>query len=256
MATKPTGELELKNYIHCSNLYNIQSDYNDLTLSQRLFKQVIIDFYLLVIKGNLTSFDDQLFLIIKKNINKYYPKILVDDSQKLISYLITAVHSFIKCFPLNKFYPILTQVAKPYILNSNEILLNYDLVFVQNNKLKFLHGIVFSSIRLEHFITTDSFNHLKLKCLSELYFSRRYKNPATYLHILNLPNIEFNNKNLKTFPLKQVTLSERDINQLYIDSLSLYLQEIKNPKPFFPKPNCFFTSCPKRKECQSGSNTW
>lgn len=256
MAIKVPQELELKNYIHCSNLYSIEPNYDDLTLSQRLFKQVIIDFYLLVIKGNLTSFDDQLFLIIKKNINKYYPKVLVDDSQKLISYLLSGVHSFIKKFPLNKFYPILTQINKPYVLDSNEILLNYDLVFVQNNKLKFIHGIVFSSIRLETFVNTDSFNHLKLKCLSELYFTRRYGNPATYLHVLNLPTIEFNNKNLKTFPLKQITLSERDINQTYIDSLSLYLEELKDPKPFIPKPSCFFTNCPKRKECQSGSNTW
>jgi hypothetical protein len=256
LATKPIQENQLKNYIHCSNLYNIDSNYNDLTLSQKLFKQVLNDFYLLVIKDQLTSFDDQLFVIVKTNINKYYPKTLIDESQKLVSYVINGVHSFIKHFPLNKYYPVLTQTSKTHLLDSNELSLNYDLIFVQKNKSKFFHAVVFTSKYNPNYIKSDAFNHLKLKCLSDLYPSRRYTNPATYLHVFNIPDIEFNNKNLKTFPLRKITLSEKEISQPLISSLALYLNELKTPKPFIPKPSCFFTSCPKRKECQNGSNTW
>lgn len=254
LRTEAIKDYELKNYIHCSNLYSIDPAYYDLTLSQNVFRQVLNDFYLLIIKNELHSFDEQLFLIIKKNINLYYPKALVNESQKLISYLIAGVHSFIKFFDLKKFYPILTKTSKIYLLDNNEIIVTYDLIFMQKNKSKFLHAVTFTNCNSNYYLESDPFNHLKLKCLSDFYSSRRYSNPATYLHVLNIPNIEFNNKNLKTFPLKKSSFSEKQIDYELLNSVSTYLNEMKDPKPFIPKPSCFFTACPKRKECQNGSN--
>lgn len=254
MLVKDLDEYQLKNYIHCSNLYNISPAYIDLTTSQLLFKHVLSEFYTLVLKGQLVSFDKQLFLIIKKSINNYYPKALISESQKLVSYLINGVHSFIAHFPLDSFYPVAIQAKKPYLLEQNEITIVYDFLFVQRNKSKFFHGVTFSTKSSPTYSKLDPFIHLKLKCLSNLYPSRRYANPAAYQHVLTLPDIEFNNKNLKTFSLKKFSLSEREVNEDLINSLSFYLNEMKNPRPFIPKPTCFFVSCPKRKECQNDSN--
>lgn len=242
-------ESQLKTAMACNLLYSMKAELNFLDISQKILLLVLKDLNTLLIKGELVNLDKDLFLIIKRHIYHVYPDILKDDSQTLISYLVNSVYAYLKKFPLKDYTPIYVDLNPVILLNKKNIQLNIDILYRQNNKSGFLHGVSFVNKVSDYSGAYDYFNHLKLQFLKTLFINRRSAHPATRLHICSISPLQYRNKNLKSFLLKTKTLTERDINLTYIKSLDSNLNLVLSNKNPIPIPNCLNYSCPKRKEC-------
>lgn len=247
------NEIEVLTYQRCSYLHHLNGKLSYLDQSQLLFKKVIQDIYTLVIKGELTDLDNDLFKIIKKHIGNYYPNMTVDDAQTTFTYIISGVHAFIKKFSLEKYSPVLIDYQVSIHLGA-KLDLNFDLIFQQNNKTKFIHAFCFVPALDKHNVEYNLFNDIKLKFLSHLYAHKRATHPPVKLHLVYMPKLNFRNKNLKTFPMRFKTLHEKMIKNSHLKKLKdliLKIEDTKDPLPIF---SCNWNSCPKRQECINDYN--
>ena len=244
------NESDLRSFSRCKHLYKIGGQSYRLTQSQKLFKNLLQNFYTLVIKNKLSNIDDDLYKIIKRLIYLYYPNILPDDFSTLTKYLLDGFYSFIKKFDNDNFSIIISDY-QPIVtsLKDLKLSLTFDLLFTQNIKSSYLHGVVFVPFLDKHHCEYDLLNYIKLKFLKGIYSKRRAAHPATYLHLVYIPNVVFNNKNLKAFPVRFKKLTERDVSDHHIKHLKLLLEDFKQTKDTFPILGCSDKTCEKRKEC-------
>ena len=243
-------ESDLRAFSKCKHLHKIGGTALQLTKSQRLFSRFIKDFYLLVIKNKVTDIDNDLYKIIKKLVYNYYPNILPDDFSTLTKYLLDGFDGFIKKFN-NDDFSIIISDYDPVVTSYDgiKLSLHFDLFFKQNIKSSYLHGVVFVPLLDKHHCEYDLLNYIKLKFLKSIYSKRRAAHPATYLHLVYIPNIVFNNKNLKAFPIRFKKLTEKDITSLHLRHLKILLEDFKQTQETFPIPGCSDKACTKRKEC-------
>lgn len=247
------SETDLLTASNCLHLYNNGAHFTFFNKSQRMFNDLICDFYNLVITNRFDNFDDTLFKLIKRLIRSYYPNSSEDDFQVLNRYLIDATHQFLSYFSLDKYTPIITNYNPKALYKDVDFTFSLDLLFTQNNKSKYFHGVCFLPIWTPHFKELNCLNYVKLKFLSNLYTSRRNNHPAAYLHLVYLPEIKFNNKNLKHFNLKFMKISEKEILDSHLNHFDYLINSVKNINNTFPILGCANKTCPKRKECQNES---
>lgn len=245
---KKYTESFLKTKLHCSYLPSIGGDITLLDKTQVLFLSCLKDLQLLLIKNELKSLDEDLFKIIKDNIFNYFPNNLKDDNQALTNYVINGIYSYMNMFPLSKYYPLIIDYNPSVILKDKVIDLKIDLLLKQNNKSNYLHAVSFVS-KVDSFTTTlDDFNYLKLNFLSRNFTGNRNDQPATRLHLISIPALTYRNKNIKNYPLRKKTLTEKDLNGISFTDFNLMLNAALS-MPVKQIPTCKNLSCLKRKEC-------
>ena len=133
----------LKTKLHCSYMSYLGGDITDLDLSQYLFLKTLKDLNLLLIKQQLKDLDTDLYNIIKKNMSFHCSDYSIDDSQSLTNYIISSIYSFLKMFPLKNYHPLIIDSNPVVSLTGTTLELNFDLIFKQNNKSNYMHGVVF-----------------------------------------------------------------------------------------------------------------
>jgi len=244
-------ESQIKAFLSCSAFFHLNGSIHTYASSQEVLYKTLKDFYLKILKGEISNFDKNLTAIIKQNILLYYPNInSSDDIQYLINWTLSAVNDFFQIFPISKYTPLVTSHRPIVKYNSLSIKLDFDLLLVQNNQLAFIHAVSFYPKLDSHNSTSDFFNIIKLNFLNNVYAKRKYSQAPVRLHNISIKPASFRNKNTKNYPYTKYTIekvSEKDKHQAKI-ALNYF---IKNKDLKIIKPFCNIYDCSKRKECKN-----
>ena len=155
-------------------------------------------------------------------------------------------------FPLTKYTPLIVNHAPVINYNSLLVTLNFDLLFIQNNKLAFIHAVCFYPKLDSHNKNCDFFSAIKINFLNSVYTKKGCSKPSVHLHNISIKPASFRNRNSKNYPYTKSTVTKATkVNVAEAKTALSYFNRNKDIK--ITKPFCDTYGCPKRKECENAS---
>ena len=243
------NEDEIITISYCNYLYHLGGNINELSISQNLFKELILKFNFLILKKNLKDIDTFLNSTLKILLKKYYTNLsTIDDLSYLHLFYTQLFFKYIEYFPAEKYMPAQIDYKPLVSLEGFELKLNLDLILVQNNKDSFYHLVSFSKNIDDFSIKNNPLNYLKLKFLNNLYAKQKRRREPVKIHFLEIPEPTFRNRNQRDYKIKLLTIDLENYKNIKVENYKDFFN-IYNSKKAKPRFFCNEKKCTKRKEC-------
>jgi hypothetical protein len=243
------NEDEIITISYCNYLHYLGGNINELSTSQKLFKELILKFNFLILKKALKDIDTFLNLNLKILLKKHYTNLsTIDDLSYLHVFYTQLFFKYINKFPAEKYMPAQIDYKPLVLLGNIELKLNLDLILIQNNKDSFYHLISFSKSINDFDIRNNPLNYFKLKFLNNLYVKRKRRREPVKIHFLEIPEPTFRNRNQRDYKLKSLTIDLENYKDIHVENYKFFFNtyDSKKVKPRF---FCGEKKCIKRKEC-------
>lgn len=243
------NEDEIITISYCNYLNHLGGNINELSISQSLFKELILKLNFLILKKELNNIDVFLNNYLKVLIKKYYPQTFtIDDLSYLHAFFSQLFFKYILLFPSQKYMPGFIDYKPIIKLNDIELKLNLDLILLQKNKDSFYHIVSFIKDLNEFNIRNNPLNYFKLKFLTKLHDKQKRRREPVKMHFLYVPAPTFRNRNQRDYRLKNLTIDLEYYKNFNIDNYKNLFKNYNQEKPK-PKFYCDQKNCIKRKEC-------
>ena len=243
------NEDEIVTISYCNYLHHLGGNINELSVSQKLFKELILKFNFLILKKSLKNIDTFLNSTLKVLLKKHYTNLsTIDDLSYLHLFYTQLFFKYIEYFPAKKYMPAQIDYKPLVSLEGFELKLNLDLILVQNNKDSFYHLVSFSNCIDDFNIKNNPLNYLKLKFLNNLYAKQKRRREPVKIHFLEIPEPTFRNRNQRDYKIKLLTIDLESYKNIKVENYKDFFN-LYNSKKVKPRYFCNEKKCTKRKEC-------
>lgn len=243
------NEDEIITISYCNYLHYLGGNINELSVAQRLFKDLILELNYLILRKELKDIDLFLNKFLKTLIKKYYSEInTIDDLSYLHSFYSQLFFKYINLFPTEKYMPGFIDYKPVIKMDDIELKLNLDLILIQQNKDAYYHLICFTKDLDEFNIKNNPLNYFKLKILRKIHTKQKRRREPVKIHFLYVPTPTFRNRNQRDYRLKYVTIDLEDYKEINTGNFKSLFKNYEKTKPR-PRFYCNEKNCIKRKEC-------